>query len=282
MHYDSLKGVGFHASEASHVELTISINGEASKGDIRISLENVSGLYQNQLIVYYDGEEYYSNVIASIVDNAVNLIYPLEADLAINDTVHNFYINSSHPNKYGYRAIVDDAVRSLSKMRSEKRFLKTFDKGVHLLLGDSWFALELASPYLQSRLKERLPNATFINFGVGGNQIDNLLRRFKGTATDTDVNDDLKRYGDRKNVTLIPEIDFVWVMSGTNDYIAQTTSTDFKGSMDELMKEIIKRGAKPLIFTASVGQVGVGTNFTLSKEYADQVRVINFTGFIAK
>jgi hypothetical protein len=148
---------------------------------------------------------------------------------------------------------------------SDRYDLSAFNKGTHLMLGDSWFAQD----YLIARLAEKLPNATMVNFGVGGNEIDYLYRRFTGTATDADINNDLERYGDRKDATLIPNIDFVWVMCGTNDYFAHTTSVSFKSKMDNLVKEIIERGAKPLIFTASVGQPGVSTNFTLSREYAD-------------
>ena len=143
--------------------------------------------------------------------------------------------------------------------------LESFDKGVHVLLGDSW--LEIVGIY--ERLVERLPNATFLNFGVGGNDIDRITRRFIGTATDADIKNDPATYGDRKDATLLPVIDYTWVIDGTNDYNAGVTSAVFLPKMQDLMNYIIDRGAKPLIFTSSVGDIDTATNFTLSREYAD-------------
>jgi|LSQX01.3.fsa_nt_gb hypothetical protein len=148
---------------------------------------------------------------------------------------------------------------------SQKYDMNNFDNGVHLLLGDSWFEIE----GIYERFQEKFPHATFINFGVGGNELDNMIRRFTGTATDADIKNDPATYGDRKDATTIPVIDYVWVMSGTNEAAHGVTNDTYKANMDTLLNAIIDRGAKPLIFNASVGDVSSGTSFTLSRQYAD-------------
>lgn len=400
MHYESLKGVGWHSSETGG-EITKNIAVTTSMGTFDLTLNNVASLYVNQLVTIYSDEEYYPNVIKSISGNIVTLKYPLQNNVSINDKLHNFYVNSTHPNLFGFNTIVDESLRNITKSRGEKLLfrilpsdfnfsgtgtnddggfkqdytepfaefdtkvltesrqglkvitlnndcfiklvtyvkptegavinyqisdvgntvayynkgytlakdssgkvevslflrkgsynlkirntvsgksfalgkteifelstrysLKSFDRGVHLLLGDSWF--EMAG--MEARFKERLPNATFINFGVGGNKSDALVRRFNGTATNADIKNDPDNYGDRKDATSIPHIDYVWVMVGTNDYNQSVPTNTFKSNIDTLVKEVINRGAKPLIFNASVGQIGVGNNFTLSREFAD-------------
>jgi lysophospholipase L1-like esterase len=268
MHHKILRGVGFHASESSNLNLSKTITTTAAKSTKSVTVSDATYLHQGQLIVIYSNSEYYTNVIDNISNLTINLIYPLEVDIASNDTLHNFYNDPSHPNLYGYRAIADTALRNLTTPTGGYQ-LSEFDQGVHMLLGDSWFVMNLENPYLQNRLKERLPHATFINYGVGGNEIDYLYRRFTGTATLTDINSDTVNYGDRKDATVIPSIDYVWVMCGTNDYHSGTSPSTFKNVMDDLMKEIIDRGAKPLIFTSSVGRVGVGNQLALSQQYAD-------------
>ena len=148
---------------------------------------------------------------------------------------------------------------------STKYNYQSFNKGIHVCLGDSWFEIE----GVLERLAQRFPLATFINFGVGGNKSDALIRRFTGTATDADIKDDFATYGDRIDATLIPKIDYVWVICGTNDYNGSVTNDVFKTNIDTLVSAIIDRGAKPLIFNSSVGQIGIATNFTLSRQYAD-------------
>jgi hypothetical protein len=403
MHYETLKGIGWNSAESGG-EVSKTVTLEAAKGTYDLTLDSVSSLVPNQLIVIYTNGEYHTNIIKSIAGNVVTLYEPLEISISPNDALYNFYTNSTHPNIYGFRAITDTTLRNIIKPRGHKllfRFLpsdftytsgttvanggfqqdytepfavydtkvitasageskycikqfslesdaflnfrtnvtingklrllyaitdaasttfylnktltlgdtypeiientvflrkgtylfkmrlldtpgsfafgktevsevdtkynmETFNNGVHLLLGDSW--LEMSG--ICERLKERLPNATFINFGVGGNKSDALLRRFTGTATDADIKNDPANYGNRKDATAIA-FDYVWVMCGTNDYSGSVASTTFKGSIDSIMKAAIDRGAKPFIFTSSVGQAGVSTNFTLSREYAD-------------
>lgn len=267
LHYQILRGVGFNASEPSDLLISKTVTTSAMKGEKAVSINETSNLYQGQLIVIYSNGEYYTNVISSISGTVIGLAYPLEINIPANGKLHNFYINSSHPNMYGFRAIADAAIRNLTNQTSGYQ-LSDFDKGVHLLLGDSWFAMNFDDPFLMNRLKERLPNATFINYGVGGNEIDYLYRRFIGGAALSDINNDTINYGDRIDATTIPVINFVWVLSGTNDYIHGTPSSDFKSKMNELVKKIQDRGAKPLVFTSSIGEIGIGNQFELSRQYA--------------
>jgi hypothetical protein len=98
MHYDSLKGVGYHASEPGG-EYSKKITVSATKETTAITLDSVLNLYQGQLIVIFAGDKYYSNVIQSIVGNVINLVYPLDVNVSVGDVVYNFYINASHQKK---------------------------------------------------------------------------------------------------------------------------------------------------------------------------------------
>ena len=401
LHYGILRGVGWNALETGG-EITKTITVAATKGAYLLTLNDVIGIVPGQLIVICSDDKYYTNVVNTISGSDVTFNYPLETNISIGDTLHNFYINSTHPNIFGYKAKADVTIRDLVKPRGYrllsrilpsdytftgtgtdtnggfvqnytepfavfdtkvltetrqgikvitldndcylkiKTYLKTvegaiinfqisntgnnisyctknysnlghdtsdfietviflrkgsynlkikntvagksvvlgkteiyelstrydaksFDHGTHLLLGDSWFEIET----LPQRLAEKFPHATFINFGVGGNKLDNLIRRFTGTATDADIKNDPATYGDRKDATLIPVIDYVWVLSSTNDYNASKPSATYKTDMDSLINAIIDRGAKPLIFTSSVGSIADSNNFTLSRQYAD-------------
>lgn len=414
MHYGVLKGVGWKATEPGG-EITKTITAGAAKGSLNLTLSGVVGIVPGQLIVICSDGEYYTNVVNAVNGLDVSLNYPLETNIAISDTVHNFYINSTHPNTFGYKAIADATIRNMSKpigykllsrllpsdftfsgtgtnadggyvkdysepfavfdtkvltetrqaikaitldndcflklktyvksvdgaianiqisnvtnsisyynknysglgrgtsdtietvvfLRkgsyniklkntvsgktlvlgkteiyelSQKPNINAYDNGVHLLLGDSWFEIET----LPQRLKEKFPHATFINFGVGGNQLDNLIRRFTGTATDADIKNDPVAYGDRKDATAVTKIDYVWVMCGTNDYNASKTNDTYKSNMDTLINAIIDRGAKPLVFTSSVGSIADSNNFTLSRQYADLYYNQQYNAMIGK
>lgn len=107
---------------------------------------------------------------------------------------------------------------------------KELNGGVHVLLGDSWFANEGIS----QRLAERLDNATIYEEGTGGDTAAALLVRF-----DADVTPHLP--------------DYVWIMVGTNDYYAGVTAATYSLNIDKLINKIIEIGAKPIIFESSVG-----------------------------
>lgn len=131
----------------------------------------------------------------------------------------------------------------------------------HVLLGDSWFSW----PAITKHLQERFPKATFINKGIGGNKASQLLLRFG-----SDV------------VTQKP--DYVWVMSGTNDYYdPELGQQRFQQYISELKILTAAIGAQLIVFTPSVGditytapggmgeQLGNSRRFALNTKYFDNV-----------
>lgn len=126
--------------------------------------------------------------------------------------------------------------------------LNDLNKGVHVLLGDSWFVQE----GMATRLQEKLPNASFINKGVGGNRADQLVSRF-----DVDVS------------TNNP--DFVWVMVGTNDVAQSIPINTFGYNVGFLNTKISGIGAQGIFFDCSVGSTNhstLGDLLTNSRQFA--------------
>ena len=136
-----------------------------------------------------------------------------------------------------------------------------FDGKNHVLLGDSWFSW----PAITEHLKRRFPDATFINKGIGGNKANQLILRFG-----SDV------------VTHKP--DYVWVMSGTNDYYdPEMGQQRFQQYINELKILSAAIGAQMIVFTPSVGditynvppigeQLGNSRHFALNTQYFDRIK----------
>lgn len=108
--------------------------------------------------------------------------------------------------------------------------IRDLDRGVHVLLGDSWFSL----PGIFERLQARLPNATIINKGVAGNTAAGLMARFFA---------DVAPY----NPT------FVWLMVGTNDVANNVAVSTFFAQVGILSQYILSIKATGIFFNASVG-----------------------------
>lgn len=121
----------------------------------------------------------------------------------------------------------------------------SLDYGTHVLFGDSWFVFD----GFEERIVARLPNATIINEGVGGNQVGDLLARYNTSVTDNDP-------------------DFVWLTCGTNDYSASTALDSFDSQMNVIRTNNVTIGATTITIDPSVGDTTVGNNFQLSRDYA--------------
>ena len=127
----------------------------------------------------------------------------------------------------------------------------------HVLFGDSWFDAnsETNQPEIENHLKTRLPDATIINAGVGGNTVCDLLARF-----DTDV------------VPLNP--DYVWINSSINDYYNDVSRVDFKLRMQYLISKVQSINATALVMDSAPasGTSQAGSDLrVLSNGYAGAV-----------
>lgn len=124
----------------------------------------------------------------------------------------------------------------------------SINKGVHVCLGDSWFV----NPGLVARLQERLPGATFINKGVGGNRADQLWGRFEADVTPYNP-------------------DYVWAMAGTNDVAQGYPIETYSYNMGIVSSKINEIGAEAIMFNCSVGSPThptLGDLLTPSRKYA--------------
>lgn len=114
MHFGALKGIPWNQGEAGG-SATYTTNAAVAVGDMSLSLTSTTGLVADQLICYRaDDGQYYSTVIESINANILTLRTPIEAAMALGGNVHNFYINFSHANPFGFYAITDYALRELT------------------------------------------------------------------------------------------------------------------------------------------------------------------------
>lgn len=242
MHYNLLKGQ-HHNWRDSGGYLPLNLAENAYKGSYSINLVSSQSLRPSQLLTYRGSDsEYYTATIQSIRGNTVNLSTPLEKNVWYGGNAWNFYANASHPNYRGYRAISDYAVRSLGR--------GNLNYGTHALLGDSWFS----EGTIRSRLQESLSNATIINLGIGGHTSDDLVARF-----DRDV----------------PEHnpDFVWILTGTNDYWNYISAAQYKQNIKSLIRKIERLGAKAIIIGPSVAPLNYGSTdlVELSHDYAKAI-----------
>lgn len=202
----------------------VSVLSGGAYGSSQLSLQSINGFGVDQLIVYQgDNNQYYTAVISSTSGSTVGLGVPLKATLSSPQKIWSFYSDPDHPNEYGYKAIADYAHRNLFNL----------NKGKHVFLGDSWFD----SPhYLSDRLASKLPNATIINAGIGGNTAQDLLDRFDSAVASE-------------------KPDVVWVMTGTNDYQQGVTKETYIGNVQKIIRRINDSGARAIVFNSSVGKL---------------------------
>ena len=238
MHYDVLLGQPHIWNETGGI-LALGLSRTAPAGSTSLALNSTDSLLPQQLIAYYGADgEYYSAQIQSISNKTIYLSTPLKQTITAGSNVWNFYSNGSHPNNRGYNVIADYAVRLLRKGR--------LNEGVHVLLGDSWFG----EGSIYERLKLHLPSATIVNKGIGGNTSRELLSRFDSDVLPTTPN-------------------FVWIMTGTNDYWQSVSAETYKANIATLVAKIKAAGAVPIVLDASVGPLNFGRdNITvLSQSY---------------
>lgn len=120
--------------------------------------------------------------------------------------------------------------------------------GKHVIIGDSWF--EQGQFY--NRLVGRLPQATIVNKGVGGQNAGQIVGRFE-----TDV---------------FPESpDVVWMITGTNDYYQNLSADLFNYYINRAKALCAANGAHLVIINSSVGASQFSTTrFNLSRRLATE------------
>jgi hypothetical protein len=112
MHFGALKAKGWMTGEAGgNVDYVLASGASAGARSITLTSGSAKPI-PAQLIAYLgtDGE-YYSAVVSGVAGNLVTLTGPLAAPVAAGANAHNFYINESHPNFWGYQVIADDMIR---------------------------------------------------------------------------------------------------------------------------------------------------------------------------
>lgn len=116
MHFLACKGVPWNnVGPETGGSVTYTTSAVANPGDLNLSLTSVAGLVPDQLICYRaDNGQYYSAVIESIAGSVLNLRTPIESGMAAGSNVHNFYVNFSHANPFGFYTITDYALRELT------------------------------------------------------------------------------------------------------------------------------------------------------------------------
>lgn len=255
MHYDLLKNqsmiFGELGSLPPYTSLTrhITTTSHTSKGSTSLHIQDNSVLFEKQLIVYLSEDGIYHVAQIKKLNNSgeISLFQPIKNSIAKGNNVWDFYGNASHANSYGFKAIADFAIKSLN-------FGPTTE-GNHLLFGDSWFD----EGSIHNRLIQKLPLATIINRGIGGNTTQDLIKRF-----DTDVTPYAPNY--------------IWIISGTNDYWGGISTAQYKENLNILINKSKAIGAKVIIIDSSVGE-GIGAtniqNQLQSEEYVKAVNELN-------
>lgn len=238
MHYRVLLGQPQVWNERQGT-LALNLREYAAKGSSVLKVSSSASLVQQQLISYLgrDGQ-FYSAQIQGINNNDVYLSTPLQQDVFAGGNAWDFYDDGAHPNWVGSRVIADFSIRYLG--------YNQLNQGKHVLFGDSWFSRQSVF----QRLRERLPAANFVNKGVGGHTAADLLSRFNADVTWENPN-------------------YVWIMTGTNDYWKDVSAATYKTNMRALINQVKAIGAVPIVFDSSVGPLYYGSDARtrLSRSY---------------
>lgn len=258
MHYGLIKGEPMTKGENKGVtEFTLARN--VKKGEKQVKITEANKLHSSELIVYKSTlGNYHVAQIKKITGTTVELIKPLKEGINAGKTIWNFYDDSSHPNRRGFKAIVDFA---LAQLNTDK-----FPNKVHAFIGDSWFDNSTVVP----RFTKKLNASKIINEGVGGRTSVDVLESFDA-AFPINANN---------------QPDYFWVILGTNDYWAEISREDYINNLKSIIKKVNDRGAKAIVFTPSVAPIikdpNTGETVTffheLSNDYADDLLALQSTG----
>ncbi|MNJ25983.1 hypothetical protein D3C77_204460 [compost metagenome] len=127
LHFGTLQGVGWTGSDPGGV-VPHTVTGSTAN---TITLNNVTGLYTGQLVVYQaTNGEYYPAVIKLIGTLTLTMALPLPAPVANGAQLYNFYRDDAHANTYGFNAVVDDALRQLNGGRLSRTEYQAKDNAI--------------------------------------------------------------------------------------------------------------------------------------------------------
>lgn len=255
MHYGLLKGEAFTESENEHTN-KFYLTSNAKKGDKQLVLTGVFNLHSSELIVYRSSKGKYHVVqVKEVIGHSIFLMKPLQASIKKGYNIWNFYNDRFHPNKYGFNAVADYALKYL---KNEKLANK-----VHGFAGDSWFD----NKFMVARFTSKFNASHILNKGVYGRKTSDVLAEFDEEFP--------------LNAKVKP--DYIWIVLGTNDYWNKVSRATYLDNMKKIIKKVNARGAKALVFTPSVGPlvpdpkspVGSGVKtpyyFNLSNRYTDDL-----------
>ncbi|MDP8205598.1 MAG: SGNH/GDSL hydrolase family protein [Candidatus Electryonea clarkiae] len=244
IHYQLLYGVGSNQLE-KRGKISSPIISMNPSEENTIEVVSTNGFFPPQLLFYQKHEfKWSSTVLKSITGNRLSLTNPIDENISTWDTIYAFYVDRMHPIHEGYIALADFAL--------EITGTGSINYGTHVLLGDSWFK----DGTIARRLSNRLSNARIINSGIGGNKANQMLERFER---------DVAIYN--------PE--YVWLLTGTNDYVAMIDARTYADRIVELVEKINDIGANAIVFEPSVGVQGTALEF-LSHEYVEALKGTEF------
>jgi len=253
LHYDFLNAEPFSNGENEGL-VSYAVLADAAQGDNQLIYDPGGfDLSPSELFVYQTTSGgYYIGQVKNITGagNTIVLEKPLEGSINAGSTIWNFYRDQFHPNESGYKAVADAALKQLSS--------ENFSGTVNAFIGDSWFDNSTLVPYIESKLGA----AQVINKGVGGRTSGNVLEEFD--------------YEFPASAAVQP--DYFWILVGTNDYDQGVSATEYIDNLTSIIQKVNALGAKALVFTSSVGQVGVGNNNQLSHQYADNLLALKQQG----
>jgi len=201
------------------------LENDAVAGDKILNLSEPAHFNELELIVYQSASgQFYVTQVVTVKDKTITLLEPLKDDVNKGNFLWNFYHDASHPNKAGYKALADFALRRLD--------LELLENKVHAFIGDSW----LASKFLEKRIRHQINLTAGFNKAVHGRKSIDVLKSF-----DEDFKDN----------QFVP--DYVWITLGTNDYWLDVSAEDYIKNIEAIIRKANNLGAKVIIFDSSVG-----------------------------
>lgn len=145
LHFGTLQGVGWTASEPGNI-VAHTVTGSTTN---TISLNNVTGIYSGQLVVYQaTNGDYYPIVVKLIGTLTLTMALPLPAPVANGAQLYNFYRDDAHANTYGFYGVVDDSLRQLTSKRLQRVEYQAKDTAIWTPILGATLTTQTATSYV--------------------------------------------------------------------------------------------------------------------------------------